>query len=129
MRQILLNSSGAVVARVPRPIVERGTVLEWLNALSAAGVPCARVNDVGEALDEPQALAREAVVEHEHPVLGSVRTVRTPLRVGESQRSPERGPFRGEHTEEILVGWCGYSPQRVRELAAAGVFGDVAPRT
>jgi crotonobetainyl-CoA:carnitine CoA-transferase CaiB-like acyl-CoA transferase len=110
-------------------VFERRTVLEWLNALSAAGVPCARVNGVGEALDEPQALAREAVVEHEHPVLGSVRTVRTPLRVGKSQRSPQRGPFRGEHTEEILVEWCGYSPQRVRELAAAGVFGDVVLRT
>ena len=27
MRQILLNSGGAVVARVPRPVVERGSVL------------------------------------------------------------------------------------------------------
>jgi crotonobetainyl-CoA:carnitine CoA-transferase CaiB-like acyl-CoA transferase len=107
----------------------RRAVLEWLTELAAAGVPCARVNSVGEALEEPHALAREAVVEHEHPVLGSVRTVRTPLRVGESQRSPQRGPLRGEHTEEILVEWCGYSPQRVRELAEAGVFGDVALRT
>jgi crotonobetainyl-CoA:carnitine CoA-transferase CaiB-like acyl-CoA transferase len=109
-------------------VFEGRTVLEWLNELSAAGVPSARVNSVEEALHEPQALARDAVVEHEHPVLGNVRTVRTPLRVGKSQRSPQRGPFRGEHTEEILVTWCGYSPERVRELAAAGVFGEDALR-
>ena len=39
---------------------------------------------------------------------------------------PTRAPFRGEHTEQVLVEYCGYSPKRVRELAEAGVFGDVA---
>jgi len=34
-----------------------------------------------------------------------------------------RGPFRGEHTEEVMREVCGYSDERVRELAAAGVFG------
>jgi len=97
---------------------------DWLSALAAAGVPCARVNSVAEALQEPQALARETVVEHEHPALGTVRTVRTPLRVGEDVRPPERGPFRGEHTDEILREWCDYSPERVHGLREAGVFGE-----
>jgi crotonobetainyl-CoA:carnitine CoA-transferase CaiB-like acyl-CoA transferase len=100
------------------------TVDEWLEALGAAGVPSARVNDVPGALADPQTLAREDVVEHDHPVLGAVRTIRTPLRVSDGERPAARGPFRGEHTEEVLVGLCGYSPERVRELAAAGVFGD-----
>ena len=99
------------------------TSAEWLDALAAAGVPNARVNDVEAALEEPQALARGAVVEVEHPSLGTVRHVASPLRLGDAAPL-RRGPFRGEHTEEVLAEVCGYSRERIDELAAAGVFGS-----
>jgi crotonobetainyl-CoA:carnitine CoA-transferase CaiB-like acyl-CoA transferase len=99
------------------------TVAEWLDLLVPAGIPAAKVNTVPEALDDPQTSAREAVVEHEHPTLGTVRTMRTALRVSEGERAPARGPFRGEHTEEVLAELCGYPPERIAELADAGVFG------
>jgi hypothetical protein len=31
--------------------------------------------------------------------------------------------FRGEQTESVLAEVCGYSPERIDELASAGVFG------
>ncbi len=103
---------------------------EWLDLLVGAGIPAARVNTVLEALEDAQTRARGDVVEHEHPVLGRVRSIRTPLRLAEGgeqlERQPVRGPFRGEHTEQVLVELCGYSRERVRELAEAGVFGGVA---
>jgi crotonobetainyl-CoA:carnitine CoA-transferase CaiB-like acyl-CoA transferase len=103
------------------------TVDEWVTALVAAGVPASRINTVEEALVDPQTEARRAVVEHEHPSLGAVRSIRTPLRLADGstalERPPERGPFRGEHTEAVLVDLCGYAPERVRELDAEGVFG------
>ena len=104
---------------------EARTTDEWLDVLAAAGVPNARVNDVAEALAEPQVEARGGIVETEHPRLGTVRQVATPLRVGEEEKPSRRAPFRGEHTEQVLVDLCGYSTERVRELAAAGVLGDV----
>jgi len=115
------------------PVLEelfaRRTVQEWLDLLVPAGVPAAKVNTVLEALAEPQTEARGDIVEHEHPVLGTVRSIRTALRLeadGEPLERPSaRGPFRGEHTEEVLVELCGYSPERIRELAEAGVFGEV----
>jgi crotonobetainyl-CoA:carnitine CoA-transferase CaiB-like acyl-CoA transferase len=110
----------------------RRPVEEWLDLLVAVGVPAARVNTVPEALAEPQALVREDVVEYEHPALGTVRTIRTALRLEADgkplDRPPARGPFRGEHTEEVLVELCGYAPGRVSELAEAGVFGEVEVR-
>ncbi len=106
------------------------TTDEWIVELVAARVPASRVNTVAEALVDPQTVAREDIVEHDHPTLGRVRSIRTPLRLaadGERlEREPERGPHRGEHTAEILEGLCGYPPERVRELAAAGVFGAVS---
>jgi crotonobetainyl-CoA:carnitine CoA-transferase CaiB-like acyl-CoA transferase len=104
------------------------TTDEWVETLSAAGVPNARVNDVAQALADPQAAARNALVEIEHPRLGAVRQVATPLRVGEEEKPARRAPFRGEDTERVLVDFCGYSHERVRELAAAGTFGDPALR-
>jgi crotonobetainyl-CoA:carnitine CoA-transferase CaiB-like acyl-CoA transferase len=98
------------------------TAAEWLEILAAAGVPCAPVNDVAAALEDPQVQARDGIVEYDHAVLGAVRQVASPLRLGDEPRA-ERAPFRGEHTESVLREVCGYSPDRIDELAAAGVFG------
>ena len=104
-------------------------VAEWLETLVGAGIPAARVNSVEEALEDPQTLAREDVVEHEHPTLGRVRSIRTPLRLAQGderlERSPERGPFRGEHTEDVLAELCGYTTEHLGDLAERGVFGDI----
>ena len=93
------------------------------------GRPASRINSVEEALVDPQTEAREAIVEHEHPALGTVRSIRTPLRLADGEtsleRPPERGPRRGEHTREVLVEVCGYADDRLRMLAGLGVFGDV----
>jgi crotonobetainyl-CoA:carnitine CoA-transferase CaiB-like acyl-CoA transferase len=103
------------------------TVDEWVDALVGAGVPAARVNTVEEALADPQTLARGDIVEHEHPTLGTVRSIRTPLRLtgdeGSLEQAPERGPLRGEHTAAVLQELCGYTAERIDDLAARGVFG------
>ncbi len=103
---------------------------EWIAALVEAGVPASAVNTVEQALADPQTVAREDIVEYEHPSLGTVRSIRTPLRLasgGESlEREPERSPRRGEHTGAVLDGLCGYTPERVKELASVGVFGTPA---
>ncbi|HUG66065.1 MAG TPA: CoA transferase [Gaiellaceae bacterium] len=114
------------------PILEeafRGrTSAEWIAALLAAGVPASRINTVEEALLDPQTLAREDVVEHDHPTLGRVRSIRTPLRLADGpetlERHAERGPLRGEHTEQVLAELCGYTAEHVQELRASGVFGQ-----
>jgi crotonobetainyl-CoA:carnitine CoA-transferase CaiB-like acyl-CoA transferase len=98
---------------------------EWQRVLLAAEVPCAAVNDVAGALREPQTEERRAVVEHEHPRLGTVRTIATPLRVGEEEKPVRRAPLRGEHTAEVLVEVCGYSPEQLARLHEVGVFGDI----
>jgi crotonobetainyl-CoA:carnitine CoA-transferase CaiB-like acyl-CoA transferase len=96
---------------------------EWLETLRAAQVPSARVNDVAQALSEPQVAARDGLVESEHPRLGTVHQVATPLRVGDDPKPNRLAPARGEHTDEVLADLCGYSSRRLDELSGAGVFG------
>jgi crotonobetainyl-CoA:carnitine CoA-transferase CaiB-like acyl-CoA transferase len=104
------------------PILEEAfrqrTSGDWLSALAAAGVPSAPVNGV------EQALAEARLVEYEHPRLGTVRHVASPLRLSGSEPPVRAAPERGEDTERLLVDLCGYEPARVQELAAAGVFGS-----
>ena len=81
------------------------------------------INDVAGALADAQVGARGGVVEHDHPRFGAVKTVASPLRVGEGAKPVRRAPFRGEHTDEVLSELCGYDDPRIAALREAGVFG------
>jgi crotonobetainyl-CoA:carnitine CoA-transferase CaiB-like acyl-CoA transferase len=95
----------------------------WLDRLRAAGVPCGQVNDVSAALNDPQVLARESIVSYEHPRLGTVRQIASPLRLDDMPPGTRRAPFRGEDTDAVLSSVCGYSAEQLSDLRAAGVFG------
>ncbi len=105
-------------------LASRGTD-EWIEVLADAGVPCGPVYEVPDALEDHQAVARGAIVEIEHPTLGTVRQIASPLRVAEDHapRPLERGPLRGEHTDSVLRERCGYDLRRLAELREAGAFG------
>jgi crotonobetainyl-CoA:carnitine CoA-transferase CaiB-like acyl-CoA transferase len=98
-------------------IFRQRTSDEWLAVLGKAGVPCAPVNDIPAALDEAR------IVEYEHPRLGTVRQIASPLRLSGPEPPARPAPARGEHTEQVLAEVCGYGPGRIRALAESGVFG------
>lgn len=97
---------------------------DWLAVLSAAGVPCGPVNDVSEALGDPQLLARDGIVELDHPRFGVVRELASPLRVGAERLQARRAPFRGEHTHDVVRSIGGFSSQDVDRLERDGAFGQ-----
>lgn len=99
-------------------------VAEWLEILRPARVPCGPVNTMADALADPQTEARAMVVATEHPRFGTVRQVRSPVRVGEHTAAHRRAPRRNEHAQDVLGGLLGYNPQFVHRLAAAGAFGS-----
>jgi len=101
----------------------RRPAVEWLDVLAAAGVPCAPVNDVTAALADPQATAREALVEIEHPRLGTVRQVASPLRVDGARREYEPAPARDEHRDDVLRRVCGYDDAMIEARARERAFG------
>jgi crotonobetainyl-CoA:carnitine CoA-transferase CaiB-like acyl-CoA transferase len=98
------------------------TTGEWLERLRGR-VPCAPVNDVRQALADPQVLAREMIVEVEHPDFGTLREVRSPVRTEGEIRSPQRAPRLGEHTDPILRDVLGYGEAAIRRLREGGAVG------
>jgi crotonobetainyl-CoA:carnitine CoA-transferase CaiB-like acyl-CoA transferase len=98
------------------------TTAEWLDRLRGR-VPCAPVNDVRQALADPQVLARDMIVEVEHPDFGPLKEVRSPVRTEGEIRHPARAPRLGEHTDEILREILSYSDGTIARLRQAGVIG------
>jgi crotonobetainyl-CoA:carnitine CoA-transferase CaiB-like acyl-CoA transferase len=98
------------------------TTEEWLDRLRGR-VPCAPVNDVRQALADPQVLARDMIVEVEHPDFGALKEVRSPVRTEGEIRHPARAPRLGEHTDQILREILSYSDGTIARLRHTGVIG------
>ena len=98
------------------------TTADWLDRLRGR-VPCAPVNDVRQALADPQVQARDMIVEVEHPEFGTLREVRSPVRTEGEVRQPRRAPRLGEDTDDILREVLGYGEATIARLRAAGVIG------
>lgn len=75
----------------------------WLGLLEERGVPCGPVQDMLQALSDPQTIAREMVVDVEHSTLGTVKTLGLPLKFSATPGKVRTGaPLYGEHTREVL---------------------------
>jgi len=102
-----------------------GETAHWLQVLAAAQVPSGPVNSVAEAMQDPQVAARGIIVETEHPTLGTVRQVASPVRVG-SLPSHRRAPGRNEDAGYVLSELLKYPAERIADLRQGGAFGDGA---
>jgi len=93
----------------------------WLEQFGATGIPAAPINTVEEAVNDAQTLARNMIVQLEHPALGVARSIGNPIKFSEtpvSYRLPP--PLLGEHTREVLRD-LGYSEEEVRAMSSAEI--------
>ena len=94
---------------------------EAMEILAGAGVPCGACLDTGEVLTDPHLLARDMIVEVEHPVRGRFVTVGNPIKLSASPTTITPSPLLGEHREEILAE-LGYSADEIDDLAKDGAI-------
>ncbi|WP_042885845.1 CaiB/BaiF CoA transferase family protein [Cupriavidus necator] len=104
----------------------RKPAAEWVDALLAAGVPAAPIFTYDEALSSEQAVARDMVLEIDHPVEGRVKALGFPVKLsGTPQQVRYPAPLLGQHTDEVL-GEFGFDAATVVRLRAQGAFGAPA---
>lgn len=98
------------------------TTSHWVDTLSDAGVACAPVNDLADAMTEPQVLSRELIMETETAGGRAFRYACGPIPKLSAVRSPHV-PRLGEHTSMVLAE-LGVPTESVARLRRSGVVGD-----
>ena len=99
------------------------TTADWLARLRGR-VPCAPVNTIAQALDDPQLAARDMIVEVKHKEFGVLREVGTPVKSDGVTPNLAPAPALGQHTDEILRTLLHYDASRIAGLRGSGALGS-----
>lgn len=88
------------------------TTAEWLEILTAAGVPCTGINTVDKLFEDPQVAARNMLVEVDQPGMGKVKIAGNPVKFGSVPAEEEcvhgAAPVLGSSTKDVLVNMLGW---------------------
>jgi formyl-CoA transferase len=103
-------------------ITTRRSSRDWLALLDQNDIPCGPINNYAQVFADPQVLARGMVVEAEHPTLGRVKSLGSPIKMSATPANvSRRAPLYGEHTTEVLQE-AGYSDDEIAALGQAGAI-------
>lgn len=99
-------------------VLRTRTAREWADVLTAHGVPCAPVQDLGQLPSDPQLVATGQLQTVPHPK-GNVTVVGSPYRLdGRRPRVHDAPPLLGQHTPEILAALA-LSAAQIEEVTRA----------
>lgn len=96
----------------------------WLDLLDTSGVPSGPIYSYDQTLNDEHILSREMIVDYEHPVAGSMKTLGFPAKFSETPgqfRTP--APLLGQHNKEILTE-LGYNEQETQSLLSSKVINN-----
>lgn len=94
----------------------------WLDKLQSAGVSCAPINTVDQALTAEHTIARGLVTKAVHSVEGEIDLPGIPFRFSDTAADVRRAPpTLGEHTDEVL-GEIGKSAEDIARLRERGAI-------
>ncbi len=94
-------------------VIKTKTMQEWLDALNEAGVPCGPIYTVDQIFQDPQVLARDMLVDVEHPKCGNIKVTGHPVKYSATPAAVETAPpMLGQHNDELLKE-LGYSDEDI----------------
>ena len=96
-----VQNRDALIA-ILKPVFTTKTVNEWLSLIGDE-FPCGPINNLEQVFSMPQVEAREMLIHMQHPEIGDLRLVGSPLKFSETPVEYKLPPPRlGEHTERVL---------------------------
>ena len=102
------------------------TIKEIVDLLLTHSVPCAPIYTIDQVVNDPHiAVAREMIVDIDHPVKGTMKVVNCPIKFSDTKTSIRfTAPKIGEHSMEIVTDLLGKSPDEIEALKKSGAFGS-----
>lgn len=99
------------------------TADEWVAAIYAAKVPVGVINNLQQAFQEPQVIARSMLVDMQHPQREALTVIGSPIKLSRTPVEYKTAPpLLGEHTDMILSRII--SQERLNELKLKGIIGE-----
>ena len=96
---------------------------EWFEILKQTDICVGPVYSLEEALHDPHNLARDMVVEVEHPTLGKVKTLGIGTKLSDTPGAVRTtAPTAGQHTDDVLAA-IGYAAGAIAAMKERGVIG------
>jgi formyl-CoA transferase len=113
----------AALAERIESVLRGESCAHWLALFDANDLPCGPINDYASVFADPQVAAREMVVDVEHPTLGRLKALGSPIKMSGTPADPSRrAPLLGEHTD-IVLREAGFSQDDIDRFRRAGAFG------
>ena len=103
-------------------IMEGRSTSDWIAVLEPANVSCGPINNIEQALSNPQVVSRGMVVELPHPLSGTVKLAGSPLRFSETPVQLKTPPLLGQHSEEVLRELAGCSGEDIAALRSSRII-------
>jgi formyl-CoA transferase/CoA:oxalate CoA-transferase len=115
-----VNHRDLLESRINR-LLEGRTTSEVYRILSGAGIPCAPVNNIGDAVNNDQIKFREMIMNMDSDY-GKVTLPGSPLRLSSTPGTVRMAPpWLGNSNEEILTE-AGYSITDIQELYSRNII-------
>ncbi|HET9663398.1 MAG TPA: CoA transferase [Burkholderiales bacterium] len=122
-----MNNRDSLIPTLQKVFLTR-TYEEWEPLLLKNDIPVGAINNLGQVVEHPQVKARGSLIELEHPRVGRVRAVRSPVRLSRTPaQARTAAPIHGQHTREVLHEVLGMDAEEISRLEAAGVVAS-SPR-
>ena len=84
-------------------IFKDASVFEWLTKLNEAEIPCGPIQNFEQVFSMPTVKEREMLVKMDHPTIGKLPLVGSPLKMSDTPVQYRlHPPLMGEHTQEVL---------------------------
>ncbi len=95
---------------------------EVMRILGEADVPCGKVLDSVELLNDPHLRERGMIVTVQHPVRGEFTMPGCPVKLEDSPVEVTSAPLLGEHNNEVFAQYLGFDAAEVERLKEEGVI-------